>query len=190
MWILDLTKAVKTNDLTQESCATVSLNDDLYSYRETGAGPRGERSKIIPTDHGEVRSLCIIWVLDHVDSSLTQFKDHNHVQFNQSIVFRSNLSIIISDSASGKTQVNIKIKKSFLYKKNMLHTECCYTIKRDSSVRWFIFFLGSCENSDVCQRTTPPPNTLSHHLSKYKRKSSYCTYFYRDLLIFSLSAFE
>jgi hypothetical protein len=57
---LDLTKSVKTNDLTQESCATVSLKDDLYPYRETGAGPRGERSKIIPTDHGEVRSLCNI----------------------------------------------------------------------------------------------------------------------------------
>ena len=25
------------------------------NYRCTGAGPRGERSKVIPTDHGEVR---------------------------------------------------------------------------------------------------------------------------------------
>ena len=27
----------------------------IHAARETGAGPRGERSKIIPTDHGEVK---------------------------------------------------------------------------------------------------------------------------------------
>ena len=31
------------------------LIDWLIDTRETGAGPRGERSKIIPTDHGEVK---------------------------------------------------------------------------------------------------------------------------------------
>ncbi len=46
--------------LRKSLCDVVSSKFDPVHFRETGAGPRGERSKIIPTDHGEVRSPFLL----------------------------------------------------------------------------------------------------------------------------------
>ncbi len=39
----------------------------IHAARETGAGPRGERSKIIPTDHGEVKLKEILNVYQNYE---------------------------------------------------------------------------------------------------------------------------
>ena len=44
---------------------TLPLKIFILIVRETGAGPRGERSKIIPTDHGEVYRSCQIYEYVH-----------------------------------------------------------------------------------------------------------------------------
>ncbi|XP_023325013.1 uncharacterized protein LOC111698800 isoform X2 [Eurytemora carolleeae] len=43
-------------DYTNLSKSPLPMVSDEELEKETGAGPRGERSKIIPTDHGEVKS--------------------------------------------------------------------------------------------------------------------------------------
>ena len=47
----------------------VLINWLIHAARETGAGPRGERSKIIPTDHGEVKFKEILNFYQNYDEN-------------------------------------------------------------------------------------------------------------------------